>query len=219
MQLVVVVECNNCERKPRYAARAVWYFFLRLANYNNFSASAIAAQIAMKVCRACGVDVSKDTKNRHPLSGKDICPTLTDFATNAVRSLPSPSGCEVCLDVRKFEAGYVCQRCYRQLTTLHTLQKKLRDTKDAITNKVAKIASLLPSKQLQASNSMMPTPETENETQPSTNKSPPRSSRKRAASDVPSNADRIKRRRILEAVESVPTSSSKSPDVAVSLSE
>lgn len=120
----------------------------------------------------------------------------------------------------------------------------MRDTKDAITSKIAKVASLLPTaatKQLQASananarnqlsqsrfveqvlttsserNSMMPN--SENETQPSTNKSPSRSSRKRAATDVPSNADRIKRRRILEAVESAPTSSSKSPDVAVSLS-
>ena len=138
-------------------------FFLRIANHKNFSAC--RRSIAMKVCRVCGVDVSKDRKNRHPLAGKDICPTLTDFATSAVRSLPSPSG---------FEAGYVCQRCYRQLTMLHTLQKKLRDTKDAITNKVAKVASLLPSKQLQASN---PTPETENETQPSTTKSPPRSLR------------------------------------------
>ena len=64
---------------------------------------------AMKLCRACGVDVSKDTKNRHPLIGKDICPTLAEFATSAVKSLPSPSGCELCLDVKKFEAGYVCQ--------------------------------------------------------------------------------------------------------------
>ena len=198
----------------------------------------------MKLCRTCGVDVSKDTKNRHPLIGKDICPTLAEFATSAVKSLPSPSECELCLDVKKFEAGYVCQRCYRELTSLHTLQKKLRDTKDAITSKIAKVASLLPTaatKQLQASananarnqlsqsrlaeqvlttssegNSMMPN--SENEIQPSTNKSPSRSSRKRAATDVPSNADCIKRRRILEAVESALTSSSKSPDVAVSLS-
>ena len=198
----------------------------------------------MKLCRACGVNVSKDTKNRHPLIGKDICPTLAEFASSAVRSLPSRSGCELCLDVKKFEAGYVCQRCYRELTSLHTLQKKLRDTKDAITSKIAKVASLLPAKQLQAcanananarnqlpsqsrlaeqvlttsseGNSMMPNPE--NETQPSTSKSPSRPSQKRAATDVPSNADRIKRRRILEAVESAPTSSSKSPDVAVSLS-
>lgn len=120
----------------------------------------------------------------------------------------------------------------------------MRDTKDAITSKIAKVASLLPAKQLQAcanananarnqllsqsrlaeqvlttsseGNSMMPNPE--NETQPSTSKSPSRPSQKRAATDVPSNADRIKRRRILEAVESAPTSSSKSPDVAVSLS-
>ena len=192
----------------------------------------------MKLCRACGVDVSKDTKNRHPLIGKDICPTLGEFATSAVRSLPCPSGCELCLDVKKFEAGYVCQRCYRELTSLHTLQRKLKDTKNGITSKIAKVASLLPTKQLQASanatarnqsarlaeqvitegNLMMPNPE--NETQPSTNKSPSRSSRKkRAATDVPSNADRVKRRRILEAVESAPTSSSKSPDVAVSLSK
>lgn len=96
----------------------------------------------MKLCRACGVNVSKDTKNRHPLIGKDICPTLAEFASSAVRSLPSPSGCELCLDVKKFEAGYVCQRCYRELTSLHTLQKKLRDTKDTITCKIAKVASL-----------------------------------------------------------------------------
>ena len=202
----------------------------------------------MKTCRACGIDVSKDTKNRHPLTGKDVCPTLTKFATSAVRSLSSPSGGELCLDVKKFEAGYVCQRCYRQLTTLHTLQKKLRDIEDAITSKVAKVASLLPTVQLQTSanatdpsgeismqshspevapvssatssdgNLLRPTSEAANaETQPSTSKSPI-SSRKRAATEVPSKAERSKKRRTLEDVESAPTSSSKSPDVAVSLS-
>ena len=98
----------------------------------------------MKACRACGIDVNKDTKNRHPLTDKDVYPTLIKFATSAVRSLSSPSVGELCLDVKKFEAGYICQRCYRQLTTLHTLQKKLRDREDAITSKVTKVASLLP---------------------------------------------------------------------------
>lgn len=187
----------------------------------HFHADADAGAIAMKACRACGVDVSKDTKNRHPLTGKDICPTLIKFATSAVRSLPGPSGGELCLDVKKFEAGYVCQRCYRQLTTLHTLQKKLRDTEDAITSKVTKVASLLPTEQVQASRvpsySSLSTGG-ENETHPRTSKSTPISTRKRAATDAPSNAERIKKRRILEAVESVPTTSSNSPDVAVSLS-
>ena len=58
------------------------------------------------------MDVSKNKKNRHPLSGKDICPILTEFAIDAVKSLPSSDGREFLLNAQEFQAGYVCRVCY-----------------------------------------------------------------------------------------------------------
>ena len=102
----------------------------------------------VSLCRACGVDVIKNKKNGHPLSGKDICPTLTEFATDAVKSLPSSDGREFLLNAQEFQAGYVCRGCYRELLRLHTLENQLREAKEAISNKVAKAACHLPTKQV-----------------------------------------------------------------------
>ena len=104
----------------------------------------------MTFCRACGVDVddSKERKSRRSLSDSTICSLLTGFATSAVKALPTCHGYEFCLDMENFEAGYVCRRCFRELTKLNNLQKQLIDTKEAIATKVAKAAaeSLLPLK-------------------------------------------------------------------------
>ena len=180
--------------------------------------------LPVNLCRACGVDVSKNKKNRHPLSGKDVCPTLTEFAIDAVKSIPSSHGREFLLDVREFQAGYVCRRCYRELVRLHTLEKQLSDAKEAISNKVAKAATHLPAKQVLQSKSadrngtVLVTQVSRPETQ-STSYQSPRSHRKRPGTVLPSSTERRKRIRLLEVTESVPTSSTASPDVAVSQSK
>ena len=107
-----------------------------------------AMSAPVSLCQACGVDVTKNKKNRYPLSGKDICPTLTEFATDAVKSLPSSDGRKFLLNAQEFQAGYVCRGCYRELLTLHTLEKQLHEAKEAISNKVAKAACHLPTKQV-----------------------------------------------------------------------
>ena len=95
----------------------------------------------------CGSDVGgRNKKNRHPLFGKDICPTLTVFATDTVKLLSGPEGSELLLDVQTFQSGYLCRSCYRELAKLHSLQKQLSETKTSISNKLAKIFHLLPTK-------------------------------------------------------------------------
>ena len=169
-----------------------------------------------KFCRACGVDVSVNNKNRHPLLGKEICQTLTEFATDAVKAVSSS---ELLLDIQQFQAGYVCRACYRELVKLHTLKEQLKGTKECIRNKLAKIACLLPANPrnpgaVVSTATTNPTPH--HETQSSYVS--PQSSRKRRRTEQMSNTERRKRRRILETVQSAPTatSSTSSPDVVVS---
>ena len=122
------------------------------------------------------------------------------------------------------------------MSKLNSLQKQLSETKETIASKLAKTASLLPtrkdnqngdassyrSQQKRPSNTAQISPATTQKRTTSIHNSP-RSCRKRpsGADDIQSNGERIKRRRIIEAIESAPTSSgastSKSPDVAVSL--
>ena len=170
---------------------------------------------AMECCRTCGVDVGGRNKNRHPLFGKDICPTLTGFATDAVKSLSvsSPQGSELLLDVQTFQSGYVCRGCYRELVKLHSLQKQLSDTKESISNKLAQISHLLPTKPIGRS----PSTCQHGLASKATSYLSPRAHRKRPGIDLSSNAERIKRRRTLDVAKSVPSTSTNSPDVAVSL--
>ena len=138
VQWVVLVEFNNwacmfrgacyvlfMARQSSRTCACIWS-----AEHLQRSSSLIASHELLRY----GVDVdnSKEKKSRHPLSDRNICST---FTTSAVKALPSCHGCEFCLDIKKFEAGYVCRKCFRELTMLNALQKQLRDTKEAIASK------------------------------------------------------------------------------------
>jgi hypothetical protein len=161
----------------------------------------------MNCCLACGVDVENAKKSRHPLSDSDITPLLVEFATSAVESIPSQQGSKLQLDVQQFKSGYVCRSCYREVLKLHSLQKQLKEANEALANKLTRTACLLPST-THIGGTLI------------TNQShqSPDVRRKRSLVNIPTQilSPRNKRRRILQAVRSVPTSSNKSPDVAVS---
>ena len=133
----------------------------------------------------CGFDVGgRNKKNRHPLFGKHICPTLTGFATDTVKSLSGPEGSELLLDV---QSGYLSRICYRELAKLHSLQKQLNETKTSISNKLAKIFHLLPTK-----------PSTSQQGPASTSTSSLYASRKRSRTDLSANSEGIKKRQTLQ---------------------
>ena len=147
-----------------------------------------------KFCRACGIDVAKDKKQRRTISGNATI--LTPMASTVIDQL----------DVKKFEEGYVCKVCSRELEKMQKLQAQLDEVKGSIFLKLTNASHLLPqSIGMPSEAEMVLTPTCT-------------SSRKRA-SDASSN-ERRKRRRLLRGIESaVPTTSTQgSPDVAVSRS-
>ena len=118
VQRVVLLECNDCTFNylPRSALSST---FSRRQRWNIISVhtcmyctkereqdrrcESTAMSTPVSLCQACGVDISKNKKNRHPFSGKDICPTLTEFATSVVRSLTSSTDASFCSMLRSFK--------------------------------------------------------------------------------------------------------------------
>ena len=144
------------------------------------------------VWRACGVDVAKDKKQRQTISGNaTFCSILTPMASTVSDQL----------DVKKFEEGYVCKVCSRELEKMQKLQAQLDEVKGCIFSKLTNAAHLLPQ-----------SIETPSETE--VVQTPTRTSSRKRASDASSN-ERRKRRRLLHSA--VPSNSTQgSPDVAVS---
>ena len=102
--------------------------------------------------------------------------------------------------MKRFEEGYVCRSCFRELEKAQRLQAQLDELKGNLLTKVEKAANSFPT------------------TSCTGNETPVRASRKRPAVEAHlSSEQRKRRRRILQAVECAPTTSAKdSPDVSVS---
>lgn len=173
----------------------------------------------MNYCRVCGVNVDENKKNRHPLSGKDVLSTLTEFAKCALRTTPLGSQrCEPQLNYSEFESGYVCKSCYRDLVKVQTLDNQLSDLKSSIASKVSESIRANPTiisytrQEVPVSDNQ--SPQTHREVPESAHQSPS-TSRKRVHSGKQSSTEFSKRRRLLRAVEHIPTTSKNSPDVAV----
>ena len=176
--------CERIHFFPQHVATNLTYF------------AVVGKMFAAKFCRACGVDVAKDKKQRRTISRNAIfCSTL----------IPMASAVSDRLDVSKFEEGYVCKVCSRELEKMQKLQAQLDEVKGSIFSKLTNAAHLMPTTEM---------PAEREETQ-----TPVRTSQKKRASD-PQGAsnERRKRRRLLQGLESAaPTTSTKgSPDVAVS---
>ena len=78
----------------------------------------------------CGVDVEANKKNRRSLSSSDLCcAVLTDIAQGTSRSR---------LDLQKFQEGYVCKSCFRELERLSVQEKRVRELRETIESKVQK---------------------------------------------------------------------------------
>ena len=76
-----------------------------------------------KFCRVCGIDVAKDKKQRWTISGNaTFCSILTPMAYTVIDQL----------DVKKFEEGYVCKVCSRELEKMQELQAQLDEVKGSI---------------------------------------------------------------------------------------
>lgn len=174
--------------------------------------------VAMNYCRVCGVNVDENKKNRHTLRGK-VLSTLTEFAESAVRATPlSSQRCESQLNYSEFESGYVCKSCYRDLVKVQTLEKQLSDLKSSIASKVSKSIRANPTiisyTRQEAPVTDHQSPQTRQEVPESAHQSPS-TSRKRLHSGKQSSTEFSKHRRLLRAVERIPTTSKNSPDVAV----
>ena len=82
----------------------------------------------------CGVDVEANKKNRRSLSSNDLCrAVLTDIALRC-HSGTSRSH----LDLQKYQEGYVCKSCFRELERLSVQEKRVRELKESIESKVRK---------------------------------------------------------------------------------
>ena len=154
-------------------------------------------------CRGCGVNLDDvSSKNKHTLSGTQggpIYPTLTVFAVDSVRQSKGP---ECQLDEEEFAAGYVCKSCLRPIQKFQNLETKIKQVEQEILEKMSQAVHHFP---VNTSQSIQQSPITGT------------GSRKRSATCLQSREENIKRRRLLQSVESIPiASTSKSPDVAVS---
>ena len=159
----------------------------------------------MSHCRGCGVNLDDiSSKNKHTLSGTQggpICPTLTAFAADAVSESQGP---ECQLDEEEFAGGYVCKSCLRLQLKFQNLQTKIKQIEQEISEKLSLAVHHLP---INTSTGIQHSPVAG------------RCTRKRSATSLHPRDVNIKRRRLLQSVESIPiVSTSKSPDVAVSQS-
>ena len=83
--------------------------------------------------------MDENKKNRHPLRGKEVLTTLTEFAECALKATPhSSQRCEAQLNYSELETGYVCRSYYRDLVKVQTLEKQFSDLKSSVTSKVSK---------------------------------------------------------------------------------
>ena len=82
----------------------------------------------------CGVDVEVRKKNRRSLSSNDHCRAiLTDIALNCYQCTSSSH-----LDLQRFQEGYVCKSCFREIERLSIQEKQVRELKETIESKVRK---------------------------------------------------------------------------------
>ena len=82
----------------------------------------------------CGVDVEASKKNRRSLSSNDHCRAiLTDIALNCYQCTSSSH-----LDLQRFQEGYVCKSCFREIERLSVQEKQVRELKETIESKVRK---------------------------------------------------------------------------------
>ena len=158
----------------------------------------------MSRCRGCGVNLDDiNSKNKHTLSGTQggpICPTLAAFAADAVSE---SQGSECQLDEEEFAAGYVCKSCLRLQLKFQNLQTKIKQIEQEISEKLSLAVHHLP---INTNTGIQHSPIAG------------RCTRKRSATSLHPREENIKRRRLLQSVESIPiVSTSKSPDVAVSI--
>ena len=143
-------------------------------------------------CRACAtnVDGAEQKKQRRTLN-----------APFRVALTPIASSVSDSLDVQKFEEGYVCKSCSRELEKMQRLESQLNEVKRNLMNKVTHAARFLP------------TVETADHQHESVQTTPVR--KKRAGEYRCGSSERRKRRRFLQRIESTATIQD-SPDVAVS---
>ena len=156
----------------------------------------------MNLCRVCGTDVELNKKNRRSVSGNPCCKTLLEVAACSLEA--NFSGAQ--LDLKRFEEGYVCKGCFREVDRLHRLQKQVVDLKAVVSSKVAQTIHCYrvvacPPVPPALSSSIL------NEKSP----------RKRPATVQLESDHQSKRRKHLRTVKLLPSSSNQSPDVAVSV--
>ena len=76
------------------------------------------------------MDVNK--KNRRSLSTNDQCRSvLTDIAVRCCEGTSSSH-----LDVQRFQTGYLCRPCFREVERLSLQEKQVQDLRGAIENKL-----------------------------------------------------------------------------------
>ena len=86
----------------------------------------------MNFCRLCGVDTDVN-KNRRSLSTNDrFHSILTDIA---VRCCEGTSRSH--LDIQKFQDGYLCRPCFREVERLSLQESQVRDLRGAIESKLS----------------------------------------------------------------------------------
>ena len=149
--------------------------------------------IAMDAWRVCGVDLDVNKKNRCSLSRNICCFIPTEIAISSL-------GVESTLDVKKFEDGYVCRGCFREIEKVYKVQIQVNELKTKVATKVAQRVHLF-----QSDTITMPAHDSPSSSQPT---------QKRSADDLDPQ-HRKKRKKILQEAESMPTSLKESPDVAV----
>ena len=87
----------------------------------------------MNVCRLCGVDLGTNKKNRRSLS-RNICRSvLTEVAVTSLETCQSGSR----LDTSKFEEGYLCRSCFKDVGKLYKLQLEISNFKETVATKVS----------------------------------------------------------------------------------
>ena len=84
----------------------------------------------------CGVDVEADKKNRRSLSSSDVCRTiLTDIHLSCSQGTGRSQ-----LDVQKFQEGYMCKSCFREIERLSVHEKQARELKVATNTSLPNLA-------------------------------------------------------------------------------
>ena len=74
------------------------------------------------------MDLGTNKKNRRSLSRNICCSVLTEIAGSSLETCQSGSR----LDTSKFEEGYLCRSCFKDVEKLYKLQLEISNLKETV---------------------------------------------------------------------------------------